>query len=191
MLTLPRSSNLWSTLSDEILDASSDDERDLSIRVANQSLDSEPSTPPQVELELFDLDSPRPDLSTLHPQPIQIFRLWQTFLDNVHPLSKIIHAPSIQQQISFASGSPQNFSKPMQALMFSIYTCSIASMRDEECMEILGEDRNLAHRRFAGIAKKALTVAGLLTTQDTTVLQAFVLFLVCSLMVAIHVADQP
>ncbi|KFY83884.1 hypothetical protein V500_09813 [Pseudogymnoascus sp. VKM F-4518 (FW-2643)] len=169
--------NLWSTLSDEILDASSDDERDLTIRVAHQSLDSEPSTPPKIELELFDLDTPLPDLSSLHPQPLQIFRLWQTFLDNVHPLTKIIHAPSIQQEISRASGSPQNFSKPMQALMFSIYSCSVASMRDEDCMEILGEDRTLAHRRFAGIAKKALTVAGLLTTKDTMVLQAFVLFL--------------
>lgn len=45
-------------------------------------------------------------------------------------------------------------------------------------MEILGENRTSAHRRFVGIAKKALTVAGLLTTQDTMVLQAFVLFLV-------------
>ncbi|KFY65108.1 hypothetical protein V496_02853 [Pseudogymnoascus sp. VKM F-4515 (FW-2607)] len=167
--------NLWSPLSDEILDASSDDERDLSLRLANQSLDSEPSSPPKIELELFDLDTPLPD--TLHPQPLQIFQLWQTFLDNFHPLTKIIHAPSIQQEISRAGGSPQNFSKPMQALMFSIYSCSLASMRDEDCMEILGEDRTLAHRRFAGIAKKALTVAGLLTTQDMMVLQAFVLFL--------------
>ncbi|OBT72758.1 hypothetical protein VF21_08996 [Pseudogymnoascus sp. 05NY08] len=176
-LPLYAPNNLWSTLSDEILDASSDDERDLAIRVANQSLDSEPSTPPKIELELFDLDTPLPDLSSLHPEPLQIFRLWQTFLDNVHPLTKLIHAPSIQQEISRASGSPQTFSKPMQALMFSIYSCSIASMRDEDCMEILGEDRALAHRRFAGIAKKALTVAGLLTTQDSMVLQALVLFL--------------
>ncbi|KFY41618.1 hypothetical protein V494_02888 [Pseudogymnoascus sp. VKM F-4513 (FW-928)] len=169
--------NLWSTLSDEILDASSDDERDLSIRVANQSLDSKPSTPPKIELDLFDLDTPLPDLSSLHPQPLQIFRLWQTFLDNVHPLTKIIHAPSIQQEISRASGSPQSFSKPMQALIFAIYACSVSSMTDEESLEILGEDRDGAHRRFAGIAKKALTVAGLLTTHDTMVLQAFVLFL--------------
>ncbi|KFZ20378.1 hypothetical protein V501_00170 [Pseudogymnoascus sp. VKM F-4519 (FW-2642)] len=176
-LPLYAPNNLWSTLSDEILDASSDDERDLAIRVANQSLDSEPSTPPKIELELFDLDTPLPDLSSLHPEPLQIFRLWQTFLDNVHPLTKLIHAPSIQQEISRASGSPQTFTKPMHALMFSIYSCSIASMRDEDCMEILGEDRALAHRRFAGIAKKALTVAGLLTTRDTMVLQAFVLFL--------------
>jgi hypothetical protein len=191
MLTLMLLSNLWSTLSDEILDASSDDERDLAIRVANQSLDSEPSTPPKIELELFDLDTPLPDLSSLHPGPLQIFRLWQTFLDNVHPLTKLIHAPSIQQEISRASGSPQNFSKPMHALMFSIYSCSIASMRDQDCMEILGEDRALAHRRFAGIAKKAHTVAGLLTTRDTMVLQAFVLFLVRGLAVTIQGADSP
>jgi hypothetical protein len=179
VLTLPLSRDLWSTLSDEILDVSSDDERDLSIRAAHQSiLNGEPSAPPKVEFELFDLAAPLPDLSSLHPQPFQIFRLWQTFLDNVHPLVKIIHAPSIQQEISRASGSPRSFSKPMQALMFSIYSCSVASMSDEDCIDILGEDKASALRRFAGIAKTALTVAGLLTTQDTMVLQAFVLFLV-------------
>lgn len=57
-------------------------------------------------------------------------------------------------------------------------------------MEILGEDRTLAHRRFAGIAKKALTVAGLLTTQDMMVLQAFVLFLVRGLAISIQGADS-
>jgi hypothetical protein len=190
MLTLPLPSNLWSNLSDEILDASSDDERELSIRIANQSLDSEPSTPPKIEFELFDLDTTLPDLSSLHPQPLQIFRLWQTFLDNVHPLTKMIHGPSIQQEISRASGSPQNFSKPMQALMFAIYSCSVASMTDDDCMEILGEDQASAHRRFAGIAKNALTVAGLLTTKDTTVLQAFVLFLVRSLIITIPGANR-
>lgn len=57
-------------------------------------------------------------------------------------------------------------------------------------MEILGDDRALAHRRFAGIAKKALTVAGLLTTRDTMVLQAFVLFLVRGQVVTMQGADS-
>ncbi|KAK6845968.1 C6 transcription factor [Apiospora arundinis] len=34
------------------------------------------------------------DLSTLHPEPIQIFRLWQIYLDNVDPLLKVTHTPT-------------------------------------------------------------------------------------------------
>ena len=35
------------------------------------------------------------DLLAMHPNPLIIFRLWQIFLDNVDPLIKIIHAPTI------------------------------------------------------------------------------------------------
>jgi hypothetical protein len=53
-------------------------------------------------------------------------------------------------------------------------------------MDILGEDKAVALQRFAGIAKTALTAAGLLTTRDTMVLQAFVLFLVLDLAQRLH-----
>ena len=45
------------------------------------------------------------DRHILHPQPMFIFRLWQVFLDNINPLSKIIHAPSLQQLICEACGN--------------------------------------------------------------------------------------
>ena len=36
------------------------------------------------------------DISTLHPEPVQIFRLCQIYLDIVTPMLLVIHTPSLQ-----------------------------------------------------------------------------------------------
>lgn len=82
-----------------------------------------------------------PNLSALHPQPVHIFRLWQTFLDNVNPLIKIFHAPTVQQQILENSGNLENVSKEMEALMFGIYSFAVTSLDDANCQTMIGEEK--------------------------------------------------
>jgi hypothetical protein len=48
---------------------------------------------------LFGSPDTNVDLSTLHPEPVQIFRLWQIYLDNANPLLKVTHTPSLQGRI--------------------------------------------------------------------------------------------
>lgn len=117
-------------------------------------------------------------ITDLHPSPVQIFRLWQTFIDNVNPLIKIFHAPSIQQKVLEASADLENVGKGMEALMFAIYSTAIMSLNEEECMSMFGEERQVLLARYQNGSRQALARAGLLRSSDMTILQAFVLYLV-------------
>lgn len=52
------------------------------------------------------LARPRPDveLSTLHPEQMQVVRLWQIYLENVNPLLRVTHSPTLQARILDAVG---------------------------------------------------------------------------------------
>ncbi|EEA25625.1 conserved hypothetical protein [Talaromyces marneffei ATCC 18224] len=117
-------------------------------------------------------------LSSLHPDPVHIFKLWQVFLENVNPLTKVIHAPVLQQQMLNAIGDLSSMGKGMEALLFSIYSCALHSMTDEEVQKELGQEKSLLQARFRIATQKALANAGLLKTTDLVLLQAFCLYLV-------------
>jgi hypothetical protein len=110
---------------------------------------------------------------------VQIFKLWQTYLENIHPLVKVCHTPSIQQVILNASGNLHDLSKPVEALLFAMYSISLNSLGDAECQAIMGEPKSGVTARFRTGIQCALINASFLKTSDTMVLQALVLFLVC------------
>lgn len=117
-------------------------------------------------------------LASTHPTPVQIFLLWQTYLDNVNPLLKLFHAPTVQQTILDAASNLENMPQSTEALMFAIYFLSITSLRNNDCERIMGESRHVLLARFSNATQHALINAGLLKSSNMTVLQAFVLFLV-------------
>ncbi|KAJ9350150.1 transcriptional regulator family: Fungal Specific TF [Paecilomyces variotii] len=84
----------------------------------------------------------------MHPEPKHIFKLWQIFAENVHPLIMIIHAPTVQRRISEVCWSLEAIPKPFEAVMFAV----------------------------TGTAQ-ALAAANLHVTRDLEVLQALVLFI--------------
>ncbi|KAF2634391.1 hypothetical protein P280DRAFT_511938 [Massarina eburnea CBS 473.64] len=116
-------------------------------------------------------------LRPLHPQPWQIFKLWQTYLSNINPLLKVFHTPSVQQIISNASGNLDDIPKNVEALLFSIYNISIESLSDAECNAIMGESKIIIGHRFRAATKHALLAANFLKSSDFMVLQAFILFI--------------
>jgi hypothetical protein len=120
------------------------------------------------------------NLKALHPSPIRIFRLWQTFLDNVNPLTKILHAPSVQQKVLDAAANLDDVPKNTEALMFGIYAAATISMSDDECQKRFNEDREDVMARFQSGARQALQNVGYLRSTDIVVLQAFILYLVVS-----------
>lgn len=129
--------------------------------------------------ESFIFGRPMPNtLRSSHPQPVNIFRLWQTYLDNVNPLAKIFHAPMIQQLVLEASCDLDNVSVSTEALMFSIYLSSVTSLRDEDCRGMFGESRAVLLTRFSNATQQALINAEVLKTSSLVILQAFTLFLV-------------
>lgn len=114
----------------------------------------------------------------LHPQPVQIFKLWQAYLDNVNPIVRIFHTPTVQQMISNATGNLDDLPKNVEALLFAIYFAAVESLSPAECDSILGESKAVVSPRFTAAAQHALVNASFLKTSDLMVLQALVLFLV-------------
>lgn len=115
------------------------------------------------------------DLPSLHPSPVQIFQLWQIYLDNVHPLLKIFHAPTIQQKLLRSVNDLSSISPPMHALLFGIYSAAVMSMRDTTCLDNLTDDRATLAYRYQAATRYALPACEYLRSSDTTVLQAAVL----------------
>jgi len=116
-------------------------------------------------------------LRSSHPRPVQMFMLWQTFLDNVNPLVKLLHAPTVQQSILEASSNLDNVTASTEALMFAIYLCAVTSLRNDDCERIMDASRQVLLARFSNATQQALVNAEILKTSNMVVLQAFTLFL--------------
>lgn len=127
---------------------------------------------------LFGSQHTKLNLMAYHPQPIHIIRLWQIFLDNVNPLIKIIHAPTVQQQILEISTDLGSVSKGMEALLFSIYSLAILSVDDAYCKDMFGEETSTLLAKYQYGAQQALLNAEFLRPSSLVVLQALVLYLV-------------
>jgi hypothetical protein len=162
--------------------------QDLSVEILEDFFDRDSSaasvketpqeTPSVLGLSLAFHSTPSTEsLSSFHPSTGQIFQLWEKFLNNVDPLVKIIHVPTVQRQLLQSSVDLQNVSKAFEALMFSIYASTVTSLNNEECLELTGVPKSQLLERYHKITQQALARAGLLGTLDVVVVQAAVLFL--------------
>ena len=118
------------------------------------------------------------DLSTLHPDPAQIFRLWQIYLDNVNPLLKVTYTPSLQPRIIEAASKVTDINPNLEALMFSIYCMSVLSLTGEDCQTIFGSSKEDLLMRYQLGCQEALLSSGLLRSNDRDCLTALLLYLV-------------
>jgi hypothetical protein len=118
------------------------------------------------------------NLSTLHPEPVQIFRLWQIYLDNVNPLFKVTHTPSLQGRIIEAASNITNIIPSREALMFSIYCMAILSLSVHDCQTIFGSSRNDLLTKFQFGCQQALLNCSFLRSSDRDCLTALYLYLV-------------
>ena len=118
------------------------------------------------------------DISTLHPEPVQIFRLWQIYLENVDPLLKVTHTPTMQGRIIEAAGSVSNIQPTLEALMFSIYCLSILSLAVDDCEALFGSSKVDLLTRYQFGCQQALLNCGFLRNSDRDCLTALYLYLV-------------
>jgi len=120
------------------------------------------------------------NLSTLHPEPVDIFRLWQIYLDNVNPLLKVTHTPSLQVRIIEAASNLSNISPTLEALMFSIYCMSIQSLDLDDSQTMFGLSKRDLLTKYRFGCQQALSNCGFLRTGDRDCLTALYLYLVSS-----------
>ncbi|OGE54586.1 hypothetical protein PENARI_c006G10685 [Penicillium arizonense] len=165
--------NLWTSVSNELPDAA-DVLGDVSDSAADD-FDQDAGD----EVVLLSTSATRESLTGLHPNPLHIFKLWQAFLENVNPLTKIIHAPTVQQQILEAMSDLPKISRELEALMFSIYCIALVSLQAADVEKSFGESKKSLLSKCRRGAQLAFKNASLLRTSSSMVLQAFMLYLLC------------
>lgn len=117
-------------------------------------------------------------LAGLHPNFVQSFKLWNIFLENVNPLTKIIHVPSVQKQMMEVVGDIDSAGKGFEALLFAIYCGALNSMTEDEVRSELDTEKTILWNRCRIGAQQALINARFTATTDLLVLQALLLFIV-------------
>ncbi|KPM40852.1 hypothetical protein AK830_g5689 [Neonectria ditissima] len=132
---------------------------------------------PDDDLILFGSRAAAVDISTFHPEIVDIFRLWQTYLDNVNPLLKVTHTPSLQVRIIEAASDVKSIGTALEALMFSIYCMSIASLETAECQSMFGLSKENLLIKYHFGCQQALMNARFLQTTDRDCLTALYLYL--------------
>lgn len=127
---------------------------------------------------LFEQGGSRASLVSLHPSAAATTILWDAFINNVDPLLKILHVPTFENEMWEATRNLQTIPSGMEALMFAIYTISVASMSTTECEKSFGIVKSVLFARFESAVKKAFVRAGVLVSTDFRLVQAIVIWLV-------------
>ncbi|GKT45535.1 aurofusarin cluster transcription factor aurR2 [Colletotrichum spaethianum] len=172
--------------SEELLRDSSEDEVDGSTihHAFDKMYDNQDGFP-------FVVGSRNASVTHLHPSPIQIFQLWQIYINNVNPLLKITHVPTVQGLIIEASANLEKVPKSVESLMFAIYLMAVTSLEDVEVAKMFSEPKPTILSRFHTGLQQALVNAGFMRTSDTMVLQAYMLYLIfCLVGIAVRIAQR-
>ena len=129
---------------------------------------------------IFGYSSSTVDLRSLHPLPSQIPFFWSTYVENVDPLMKIFHVPTMNVAIRELQATKcENLNSSMEAALFSIYYSVISSMSQSEVEANFESDKTTLLSRYRFGVEQALSKADLMTTTEIVTVQAYVLFLFC------------
>lgn len=107
-------------------------------------------------------------------------QLCEIFMGQVDPVFKILHGPSLREFL--VDGKPYLDYEPGHsapaALASAVYYAAICSLSNEQCAVLFGNSKKVVVANYQRDAEAALLNADVTTTNDLTVLLAYVLFLV-------------
>ncbi|CAK7236442.1 hypothetical protein SBRCBS47491_009638 [Sporothrix bragantina] len=177
------SSAFWSKINDELDELRAETKR---ISESESELSDADSTPQQDDDQpendhhsfIFGFQSSTVDLRSLHPLPSQIPYIWQVYQENVDPVVKILHIPTISKLIREARTNLDNISPAAEALMFAIYYAAVNSLEDNEIQTNFMTEKTVLVNKYRFALEQALSKANFLISSDLVTLQAFVLLLV-------------
>jgi len=155
-----------------ILNESSDEEEDYPSPDTSEFASSHQSF-------IFGYRSTNVDMLSLHPSPEKFERLWAIYKENVDPLVKVLHVPTIEPTVLAAKNRLDKIHKGLEALLFAVYYAAATSLLAEECREQLGEEKDELIQRYRFGVEQALARANFLSSDELIVLSAFVIFLIC------------
>ncbi|KAK2733505.1 fungal specific transcription factor domain-containing protein [Colletotrichum kahawae] len=167
-------SYLWATVHDQLTAM----RQIIEAEEEEQSVLGSDAVTPDDNVDLLLNDFAAIDLEDVTPSPVQIFRLWQVFLERVNPITKLIHVPSLQPLVVEAAANHSNVANNAQALLFSIYLVATLTMTEAEVRQMLDSSKEDALKKFTAGVKAALTKVNFLKNHDMMTLQSLILYLV-------------
>lgn len=180
--------SFWVTLSEEInglkdvLNSSSDEDDEVEDRqTPPSSLSSLGGQHLQQANDSGFVISPTSSVECpANPTPHQLYALCDIYLNNVDPIFKVLHAPSLrrylQEGATILDCSP-GF-RGLGALRFAICYAATVSMTDGECRSRIGEERAVLMAKYRAGTEIALANADLVNTVEMSTLQAMTIYLV-------------
>ena len=118
------------------------------------------------------------DIHTLYPSRRQAMQLWQSYLNNVDVLLKVLHIPTTQPFVFAAINNTKDISLDQSALLFSIYYTAVTSLCEAEILLMFGDDRQSVLKRFQRGLEVSLHLVKFLDSPTITCLQAISIYLV-------------
>ncbi|KAI8961910.1 fungal-specific transcription factor domain-containing protein [Daldinia sp. FL1419] len=118
-----------------------------------------------------------------HPSPQHILFLTTTYFTNVDMILKILHRPTIREDLyalacsSEAARSQLTLEK--EALYFSIYHAAVASLPPSTCLAQLGRRREDLLQLYSSAVEYLLVRADYLSSTSLETLQALTLYVAC------------
>ncbi|KAI9042712.1 putative C6 transcription factor [Aspergillus affinis] len=113
-----------------------------------------------------------------HPNPEDATKLWDTYVQNVDPLCKVLHVPTVARMVDTVSKQPSVASNSDECLLFVIYYFAVFSMSDVDCLQEFNQSRSHLMSKYQTTFCQALVNASWLKTTAMPVLQAYTLFLI-------------
>jgi Fungal Zn(2)-Cys(6) binuclear cluster domain len=119
---------------------------------------------------------------SLRPSRAVTAALCDIYLNHVDRIVKVLHRPSLKQHLLDGSPYPTCRDSPAaeNALDAAVFYAAVASMTDRQCHLLFQCPRADVLPEYQSACETALERADLMRTADMAVLQAFVLYLVCS-----------
>lgn len=114
------------------------------------------------------------------PNPLHLSMYWEVFCQNVDPLVRLIHKPSIEILLAQFKES-RSCSPASYALIVSICFAAVNSLRDQAVQELFGDGQKPLSKLLGQAVEQALFKAKLSQTHDIVALQAFTILIVSAL----------
>ncbi|KAK5116337.1 hypothetical protein LTR85_009309 [Meristemomyces frigidus] len=163
-------SNLWHNLGDGAMQRMSDDENeDHVVTSCAGDLAPDPLTGAFM--------GSQQSLLQYHPTHAEAMLLWKTYTENVEPICKILHIPSLSKMVEMVSRQPAMASNVEDCLFFAVYHFAVFSLTEEGCAKNFGQSRGTLLQRYHFATRQALVNASFLRSTEMAVMQALVLFL--------------
>ncbi|CAG9996981.1 unnamed protein product [Clonostachys byssicola] len=116
------------------------------------------------------------DWHQFYPDTQLALILWTTYIENVDPVLKILHIPTMQSAMINVISRSQPHSYSMSALAFAVYFASVTSLSEDQLPHLTTEDREEMLQKYKKGINQVVTEGQLFNEPDLTVLQALAIF---------------